>query len=149
MKSLASVEVLSEVRTRLKDVKVGDRALWGKMTAKQMMRHLACSYEVALGDRAVGSLNGMPPVLMKWLALRSGLRWTKNIQTMPELKRAIASHSDDEFDAVVLGVIEKMQTVATGTRCAPTHPMFGPMTAEDWMRWGYLHADHHLRQFGR
>jgi Protein of unknown function (DUF1569) len=149
MKSLASVEVLSEVRTRLKDVEVGDRALWGKMTAKQMMRHLACSYEVALGDRAVGSLNGWPPVLMKWLALRSGLRWTKNFQTMPELKRAIASHSDDEFDAVVLGVIEKMQTVATGTRCAPTHPMFGPMTAEDWMRWGYLHADHHLRQFGR
>jgi Protein of unknown function (DUF1569) len=29
------------------------------------------------------------------------------------------------------------------------HPIFGPMTAKDWMRWGYLHADHHLRQFGR
>jgi hypothetical protein len=27
--------------------------------------------------------------------------------------------------------------------------MFGPMTEKDWMRWGYLHADHHLRQFGR
>ena len=32
--------------------------------------------------------------------------------------------------------------------CAP-HPFFGSMTAEDWWRWGYLHADHHLRQFGR
>jgi hypothetical protein len=27
--------------------------------------------------------------------------------------------------------------------------MFGPMSERDWMRWGYLHADHHLRQFGR
>jgi hypothetical protein len=149
MKSLASVEVVSEVRTRLRDVRVGDRALWGKMTAKQMIRHLTCAYEVALGDRTVGPLNGLPPVLMKWLALRSGLRWTKNIQTMPELKRAIAGHSDEEFDALVRVVIEKMQALATGTRCAPTHPMFGPMAAEDWMRWGYLHADHHLRQFGR
>jgi hypothetical protein len=32
---------------------------------------------------------------------------------------------------------------------SPTHPFFGPMSREDWLRWGYLHADHHLRQFGR
>jgi hypothetical protein len=29
------------------------------------------------------------------------------------------------------------------------HPFFGPMSRKEWMRWGYLHADHHLRQFGR
>jgi hypothetical protein len=29
------------------------------------------------------------------------------------------------------------------------HPMFGAMSHDDWMRWGYLHADHHLRQFGQ
>ena len=28
-------------------------------------------------------------------------------------------------------------------------PMFGHMSEKDWMQWGYLHADHHLRQFGR
>lgn len=28
------------------------------------------------------------------------------------------------------------------------HPIFGSMRSEEWMRWGYLHADHHLRQFG-
>jgi hypothetical protein len=149
MKSLASVEVLSEIRLRLRNVRVSDHARWGKMTAKQMMRHLGCSYEVALGERTVGPINGLPPVLMKWVALRSGLRWTKNIQTMPELKRAIAVHSEDEFDALVRAVIERIQALASGTRYAPSHPMFGPMTAEDWMRWGYLHADHHLRQFGR
>ena len=31
----------------------------------------------------------------------------------------------------------------------PRHAIFGAMTASDWMRWGFLHADHHLRQFGR
>jgi hypothetical protein len=30
----------------------------------------------------------------------------------------------------------------------PAHPVFGRMSEAAWLRWGYLHADHHLRQFG-
>jgi hypothetical protein len=149
MKSVAAPEVMSEIRLRLRTVRVDDRALWGKMTAKQMMRHLSCSYEMALGERSVEPLPGPPPVLVKFVALRLPVRWPKNLSTTPELKRAIAQHPDDRFDELVHVAIEKMETLARGTRCAPTHPMFGPMSMEDWMRWGYLHADHHLRQFGR
>ncbi|HEX4576738.1 MAG TPA: DinB family protein [Edaphobacter sp.] len=149
MKSLASVEVMSEIRARLRTVRVDDRACWGKMTAKQMMRHLNCSYEMALGERVVEPVPGPPPVVIKWLALRSGLRWKRNFQTVPELKQAIAQHADDRFDELVSVAIERTEELAKGPSCAPTHPMFGPMTVEDWMRWGYLHADHHLRQFGR
>lgn len=28
------------------------------------------------------------------------------------------------------------------------HSIFGPMTSAEWLRWGHLHLDHHLRQFG-
>ena len=28
------------------------------------------------------------------------------------------------------------------------HPLFGPLTDAAWLRWAYLHMDHHLRQFG-
>jgi hypothetical protein len=28
------------------------------------------------------------------------------------------------------------------------HPLLGTMSDAAWMRWGYLHVDHHLRQFG-
>jgi hypothetical protein len=148
-KSLASVEVMSEIRGRLRSVRVDDRARWGKMTAKRMVRHLICAYEIALGERTVEPVEGRVPVLMKFVALRSGLRWPRNIQTVPELKRAITEHSDVEFNVLVRAVIESMEAVAKGTHYAPSHPMFGPMSPEDWMRWGYLHADHHLRQFGR
>jgi hypothetical protein len=149
MKSLASVEAVSEIRVRLKTVSADDQARWGRMTAKQMVRHLRCGYEMALGDRTVATAEGLPPVLVKWVALRSGLRWPKNIQTAPDLKRAILERSKTEFDVLVHATIEKMEALARGSRCAPTHPMFGPMTEKDWLRWGYLHADHHLRQFGR
>jgi hypothetical protein len=30
----------------------------------------------------------------------------------------------------------------------PAHPIFGRLSDAAWMRWGYLHLDHHLRQFG-
>jgi hypothetical protein len=149
MKSLADLDVLSETRERLRNVRVDDHARWGKMTAKQMVRHLRCAYEMALGDRTVEPLQGPPPVLMKWMALRSGLRWPKNIQTMPELKHAIRERSETEFDVLVQAAVERMEEIVNGKRFAPTHPIFGPMTEKDWMRWGYLHADHHLRQFGR
>ena len=29
-----------------------------------------------------------------------------------------------------------------------SHPLFGKIPVSQWLRWGYLHSDHHLRQFG-
>ena len=149
MKSLVSQEVLAETRDRLLSLRPDDRALWGRMTATQMVRHLGCAYEMALGDRTARPLKGPPPVVMKWVALRSGLRWPKNLATTPELVLALEEDSKASFGELVGGTVEKMEAVAAGPRCAATHPMFGSMTTADWMRWGYLHADHHLRQFGR
>ena len=149
MKSLASREVLEETRGRLLRVEAPDRALWGVMTAAQMMRHLGCAYEVALSDRTVGAVKGPPPALMKFVALRTGLRWPKNLSTTQELKRVTEEEPEGELRELVGVAIARMEDVAKGTRWAASHPFFGPMTAQDWMRWGYLHADHHLRQFGR
>jgi hypothetical protein len=149
VKSLSSAEVLSETRERLLSVRADDRALWGKMTATQMVRHLGCSYELALGDRIVASVKGPPPVVLKWLALRSGLRWAKNLKGVPELGRAVEEESAVSFEERVETAVKTMEAVAGGKRWHTVHPMFGQMTAGDWMRWGYLHADHHLRQFGR
>jgi hypothetical protein len=28
------------------------------------------------------------------------------------------------------------------------HPLFGALSAAEWGRFSYRHADHHLRQFG-
>ncbi len=149
MKNLASAEVLSETRERLLHVASDDKALWGRMTATQMMRHLGCAYEVALGERTVEPVKGPPTWLMKWAALRSGFRWPKNLSTTPELVRALDEEPEVGFAELVGVTAEKMGKVAGARQLAASHPIFGEMTAADWMRWGYLHADHHLRQFGR
>jgi len=48
-------------------------------------------------------------------------------------------------------VVQELLARFAGTSAAemPPHPIFGQMTRAEWLRWGYLHTDHHLRQFGR
>ena len=149
MKSLASREVLLETKERLRRLTPEDRALWGKMSVMQMLRHLSCAYDVALADREVGPRKGPPSWLLKFAALRSGLRWPKNTDTTPELIAALEEESTATFVELINENVEKMTAVASGTRWRASHPMFGKMSSRDWMRWGYLHTDHHLRQFGR
>jgi hypothetical protein len=48
-----------------------------------------------------------------------------------------------EVEALLLRVTTESPTLS-GRR----HPIFGRMSAAAWLRWGYLHTDHHLRQFG-
>jgi hypothetical protein len=47
----------------------------------------------------------------------------------------------------LLKLIERFTTLPNGLE-QQSHPFFGRMTEREWMRWGYLHTDHHLRQFG-
>ena len=150
MKSLASAAVLDETRQRLLRVTAGDIPHWGKMTATQMVGHLGCACEAALGERTVASVKiAVPPAVMKFMALRSGLRWAKNIQTTAEMKQGIAETPEGAFEVLRQVAIERIKSLASGAQLAPSHPFFGAMSVEDWLRWGYLHADHHLRQFGR
>ena len=149
MKSLASADVLSETRDRILRVRPEDRALWGKMTATQMVRHLSFACEIPLGERTAEPVKVPMPKFLKFMALRSGLQWGKGLKTPKELELALDEDCSAEFDELVAVAIAKMEMLLGEARCVETHPFFGPMTSGDWMRWGYLHADHHLRQFGR
>jgi len=55
---------------------------------------------------------------------------TVNANDMENLQSLLRSVTDDQMPT------------------CPTHPIFGPMSRPAWLRWAYLHADHHLRQFG-
>ena len=150
MKSLADAGVLEEMRTRLLGMTAADRPLWGSMSATQMVGHLGCACEVALGERTVGPVKmQLPPRAMRLLALWSGATWTKNVRSTPELEREIAATPEGGFDVLLRGAVARLETLTEGQNFAPSHPFFGPMRAKDWLRWGYLHTDHHLRQFGR
>ena len=77
--------------------------------------------------------------------------WPHGVPTRPEFDQIDGSGTPPAEFSVdlrsLLAAIEKF-TAQPRAFAFRTHPMFGDMSERDWMRWGYLHADHHLRQFG-
>lgn len=151
MKTLRDAFVQREIRSRLASVTSKDSARWGKMSVNQMICHLRDGYWVALGEKPVAMVAiPVPRLVMKWLALRAPMQWRQGFKSAPEVAQDVGGTRPVEFEsdrAALLSAVDQFCRQLPHP-CVP-HPFFGGMTAPDWWRWGYLHADHHLRQFGR
>jgi hypothetical protein len=149
--TLGTAAVHQGIVGRCEQLTANDKPLWGRMTAHEMVCHLTDAYKLALGEKYASPATGMlQRTLLKRVALRSSLRWGKNFPTRPEMEQGKGGTPPVEFGldrALLLTTLGRF-CEALPTPCRE-HPIFGSMSVEDWMRWGYLHADHHLRQFGR
>jgi hypothetical protein len=88
--------------------------------------------------------------LMKWAAFWVPTKWPHGVKTVPECDPRREGSAPSDFGNDMRDLRELLGQFARqprGFEFQP-HPMFGQMTYDEWMRWGYLHLDHHLRQFG-
>lgn len=151
MKTLADPAVLAELEARLATLTAGDRGLWGTMTVGQMICHLRDSYEIPLATRTVAPIQ-MPTLqrkLMKRLGLYAPFKWPPGVKTVPEVEQGVGGTPPAEFESDRAALLSILRQFAAAPIAKVPHAIFGSMTRADWMRWGYLHPDHHLRQFGR
>ena len=123
------------------------------MTAQQALVHVREAFRAAQGT-FVTSKGPMPlpvpPRVLKFLALKTPFEWRRGLETVPELKMDVpGAPLLGEFAEDCASAVAEMERFALPGKTYGDHPMFGKMSWADWMRWGYLHADHHLRQFGR
>lgn len=151
MQRLATPEDCRALATRLGRLCPGTFRRWGKMTSAEMLCHLTDSFEVALGGKTASPATGLfQRTIMKWGGLYFPMEWPKGLPTRPEVEQGAGGTPPGNFEADrdrLVAVIERF--VAAGPALnGRVHPLFGPMTPAEWQRWGYLHADHHLRQFG-
>jgi Protein of unknown function (DUF1569) len=150
MKTLAREQDKAEIVRRLRTVRPDSARRWGRMTAPQMICHLCDACRMATGQKVVSDTTlPLPRTLVKWLALYTPLRWRTGILTRPEIDQQVAGTKPGDFAADVAeleGLLELLTT--RPAKGWPAHPIFGRMSHAAWLRWGYLHADHHLRQFG-
>jgi hypothetical protein len=151
MRTLESKSDRESIAGRISALTSSDRRRWGKMTAHQMVCHLCDSYKFAMGEKSVSMATGfLQRTLIKFIALQAPVRWPHGVSTRPELEQGVGGAAPVEFErdrGQLLSIIDRFCNSATDQKIQ--HPFFGPMTRQEWMRWGYLHADHHLRQFGR
>ena len=151
MKTLAREDSKAEILRRLKTVRADSTRRWGTMTAHQMVCHLTDSCRMALGQRSVSVASSpVHRTVIKWVALYLPLRWPPGIQTRPEIDQVIGrGTAPGDFDADVAELESLFALMLSQSGNAwPRHPIFGRMSHRAWLRWGYLHMDHHLRQFG-
>ncbi len=139
-----------DVERRVKSLRATDEAQWGVMRVGEMVRHVDGAFRMALGEEPVARVaSPLPRGLVKWIALWSPLRWPHGLPTVPELRRGEQRVRVGEFAADHAVLLEGLQRFGRLRELQTDHPIFGRMRTRDWMRWGWLHTDHHLRQFGR
>jgi hypothetical protein len=148
-KTLANAADCDQIQQRIAALTPTSPRQWGVMSVGGMICHLDDSYQLALGGRSVAPVSvPVPRRLIKYLALRTSMPWVKNMKTINEVRQGAGGTCPGPFVDDRTRLLQTVERFSACTALAQTqHPFFGPMSADDWLRWGWRHADHHLRQF--
>jgi uncharacterized protein DUF1569 len=151
MKTLARQRDREEILDRLQRVRPDSEALWGRMSAHQMICHVADAFRMATGEKSAATdTSWFRRSILKWIVLYAPVPWPSGVSTSPEIDQTIGGTKSADFAADV-AESARLLHVLSGSAVnleGRAHPLFGKMSHAAWLRWGYLHADHHLRQFG-
>ena len=146
--SLTDPGVTDQLVARLEKLHDQRPRAWGKMTPHEMLCHLADSFEGVMGERKLSSAESfLNRTVIKYIALHTTLAWPKGTPTRPEVDQAKGGTKPSDFARDRDKVIALLRRFAATDAGYARHPIFGPLTREEWMIWGYRHTDHHLRQF--
>lgn len=151
MKTLARERDKAEILGRLKALRPDSARRWGRMSVHQMVCHLIDAFRMGIGEQQVSHVAGpLQRTMVKWVALYLPMSWPAGIRTRPEIDQELGGTKPVDFMADVARLEELLEVVTAQPRSFEwqLHPVFGDMSEAAWLRWGYLHMDHHLRQFG-
>ena len=150
MKTLGQEACRIELRRRLRTVRPDSVRRWGRMSAHQMVCHVADGCRMMTGERTVAPTGTLlQQTALKWFALYVPLAWPAGVPTSVELDQERCDSSPRTFAEDVAALASLIEALGRERRQVwPRHPIFGAMSERQWFRWAYLHKDHHLRQFG-
>ncbi len=123
--------------------------MWGSMPVEGMLCHLGDAFNLALRDAlpaAPASWAGR--TIVRPLALHVPIRWMRNAPTVAQVQQGLGGTPPSDFLADRERVLAAIPLLLVEPDLAGhPHPIMGPLTHWEWMRWAWLHTDHHLRQF--
>jgi len=147
MRSVLNEADRSALCRRVASLPPAATARWGRMSAERMLAHLAQSARMALGELPVKpkGRRAFHVFPLKHLILYV-LPFPKGAPTAPEL----LAGPPESLEAHRQALLELVERLGTGPAHGPgpEHPLFGPLTRQEWGVLVHKHSDHHLRQFG-
>jgi hypothetical protein len=147
-KTLANPADCEEIQRRIVALAPESPRRWGSMSISGMLCHVDDSYRAVMGERPFSTAKlAVPPWFAKLVALRAPMQWPRNLMTAESVRQGGGGTPPVEFAQDRARLLKTFERFCGCAELVVTHPMFGSMKRADWLRWGYLHADHHLRQF--
>ena len=145
MKSIFDEGATEELVLRIGMLNENSRALWGKMTVYQMLKHCTLWEEMLSGEKKVkrmflGRLFGK--TVLKQI-LKNERPMIRNARTVPGF--SVAGRGDAEMEKRKWMEMVRKHSVFSNEGII--HPFFGKMSKEQIGYLAYKHTDHHLRQF--
>ena len=123
---------------------------WGRMTPQHMVEHLMWAFELSRGCGQVdcpipeSRRQRMKAFLFDNLSSPRAFR-------NPALSEEFVPLRFSSLEAAIAALKAELQRYASYVRAHPgvvhVHPVFGPLTVEEWERSHYNHCIHHLLQF--
>jgi len=145
MKTIRDKAYRTTLLSRFEKLSPERRPEWGTLTAHQMVCHLGDQIAVALGDipsRQTGSI--LTRIIAKWLILYVMPSAPKgNIRTVPEMLTTEPSDWSEDTKRFV-SLLSRLVDEANPS----PHPVFGPLSQDQWGILAAKHIHHHLCQFG-
>ena len=147
--NIFNTDVSANVIRRIEQLTPRTAALWGKMTASQMLAHCNVTYELVYENK-----HPAPGFFMK-LMLKSFVKpavvtekpYPKNSRTAP----AFLITGERNFEAEkkrLIAHIQKTQQLGEKHFDNKESISFGKLSTTEWNNMFYKHLDHHLSQFG-
>ena len=151
MKTLFHPADKEEILRRLDSIQLTSQRRWGSMSVHNMICHLSDGFRLYMGELlAKPAVVPIPRVLIKWFALWAPMQWPHGFKTAPEIDQQGGGKRPVEFAADMkdLRALIERFTRRPADFVPKPHTHFGSLSEREWNRLAYLHADHHLRQFG-
>ena len=142
-----NIEVVLNLLSKLED---GSKPLWGEMSAQRMVEHLADALKVSNGKLKVEMAVSEDKLDRMVSFLLSDKPMAKNIEVSFAGKNVPLRHEEMDLaiDEVVEEWIDFEELFASQEGLKISHPYYGPLDFEQWLRLHAKHFTHHFEQFG-
>lgn len=150
MNNLLNTEARDALIARLQNFQPDSPRQWGKLSASQILPHLADPLRVTLGEKKAHSVANavtkgfIGKLLVRWLP------WPKSAPTSPDFLPGTGMTEPKSFEEdrqALLLLIHRFVSLPKNAVLEP-HPVFGQLSLGDYARLYWRHIDYHLRQFG-
>jgi len=147
MRTLATSGCVDDLISRTQLITPEQPRLWGTMTAHQMLLHLGDAAAAALGQKQFVLKPRPGGAVIRFVLFYLVPRYPRGVRVGNNPAGRVVDPATFEHDKQrVIDLTRAM--AAPNAPLVPKHPLFGTMRRGSWMRWAYMHTDHHLRQFG-